>query len=84
MAAGLEGLKGQDIPLSARIVALADVYDALTTERVYKKSYSHWKAANIIIGEKAKKFDPDIVDAFVDNLEEFDRIRRKINSTDDL
>jgi PAS domain S-box-containing protein len=79
-----EGLAGQNIPLSARIVALADVYDALTTERVYKKAYPHWKAASIIIGQKGKKFDPDIVDAFVTNQEEFDRIRRKINSADEV
>ena len=79
-----EGLAGPDIPLSARIVALADVYDALTTERVYKKAYPHWKAVNIIIGQKGKKFAPDIVDAFMDNQAEFDRIRRKINGADAL
>ncbi len=74
-----EGLQGLNIPLSARIVALADVYDALTTERVYKRAYPHWKAASIIIRQKGVKFDPDIVDAFESNQEEFDRIRRRIN-----
>ncbi len=74
-----EGLKGEGIPLSARIVALADVYDALTTKRVYKEAYSHEKAAAIIMEERGKKFDPEIVDAFAANLEAFDSIRLKIN-----
>jgi PAS domain S-box-containing protein len=74
-----EGMQGESIPLSARIVALADVYDALTTSRVYKEAYSHHKAIDIILREKGKKFDPDIADAFLSNLAEFDRIRRKIN-----
>lgn len=74
-----EGLAGESIPLSARIVALADVYDALTTKRVYKDAYSHEKAVDIIMEEKGKKFDPEIVDAFAANLDEFDRIRLKIN-----
>lgn len=74
-----EGLEGETIPLSARIVALADVYDALTTKRVYKNAYSHKKAVDIILEEKGKKFDPDIVEAFVTNLDEFDSIRKKIN-----
>ncbi|MFO8048299.1 MAG: HD domain-containing phosphohydrolase, partial [Desulfosudaceae bacterium] len=75
-----KGLRGEDIPLSARIVALADVYDALTTARVYKDAYSHEKAARIIMAERGKKFDPDIVDAFETNLNEFNRIRKKITS----
>ena len=60
-----EGLEGEAIPLSARIVALADVYDALTTKRVYKDAYSHEKAVDIILEEKGRKFDPEIVEAFV-------------------
>jgi len=74
-----EGLRGETIPLSARIVALADVYDALTTKRIYKEAYAHQKATDIILEEKGKKFDPDIVDAFAANMEEFDRVRQKIN-----
>jgi len=74
-----EGLKGENIPLSARIVSLADVYDALTTARVYKKAYSHEKTIKIILEDRGKKFAPDIVDAFMANLDEFDRVRQKIN-----
>jgi len=59
-----QGLKGQDIPLSARIVALADVYDALTSKRVYKKAFTHEVARSIIEQEKGKHFDPNIVEAF--------------------
>lgn len=59
------GLEGRRIPLSARIVALVDVYDALTTDRIYKKAYPHEKAKEIILNERGKQFDPDIVDAFL-------------------
>ncbi len=72
-----EGLQGEKIPLSARIVALADVYDALTSERIYKKAYPHEKAAAMIVSERGKKFDPQIIDAFQANLNQFDSIRRK-------
>ena len=60
-----EGLGGRDIPLSARIVALADVYDALTQERPYKEAYSHDHASEIIQSGRGSHFDPDIVDAFM-------------------
>ncbi|MFZ5563232.1 MAG: HD domain-containing phosphohydrolase [Thermodesulfobacteriota bacterium] len=72
------GLAGEQIPLSARIVALADVYDALTTRRVYKLAFPHPKAASIILDERGKKFDPDIVDVFAAYMDEFDKVRRKI------
>ena len=58
------GLKGDKIPLSARIMALADVYDALTTRRVYKDAWTHEATRDIIINDSGKHFDPDIVDAF--------------------
>lgn len=60
-----EGLKGDEIPLSARIVALADVYDALVNKRVYKKAYPHEKAKAIIIESRGGHFDPLVVDAFL-------------------
>ncbi|MCR9117008.1 MAG: response regulator [bacterium] len=59
------GLAGEDIPLCGRIVALADVYDALTSKRVYKDAFSHEKARSIIVSEAGKHFDPDVVDAFL-------------------
>lgn len=79
-----EGLKGEEIPLSARIVALADVYDALTTKRVYKDAYSHEKAVEIITTDSGTHFDPDIVDVFLDHLEDFREIRRVFKEEDDL
>jgi response regulator RpfG family c-di-GMP phosphodiesterase len=58
------GLKGDSIPLSGRIMALADVYDALRSDRCYKKAYSHEETRAIISQEKGKHFDPEIVDVF--------------------
>jgi HD-GYP domain-containing protein (c-di-GMP phosphodiesterase class II) len=60
------GLAGEAIPLSARIVAVADVYDALTTERRYKKAFTHDQARSIIRDARGKQFDPEIVDAFLE------------------
>lgn len=71
------GLKGEGIPLSARIVALADVYDALTSRRFYKDAFPHEKARRIIVSLRGKHFDPDVVDAFLRLEERFDRIRRE-------
>ena len=71
------GLKGADIPLSARLVALADVYDALTTKRFYKEAFSHTKAKDIIFSLKGTHFDPEVVDVFLTLEDEFDRIRRE-------
>lgn len=58
------GLKGEDIPISARIMAIADVYDALTTKRPYKDAFDHDVAVKIITDGKGKMFDPKIVDVF--------------------
>ncbi|MCC6123990.1 MAG: response regulator [Pirellulales bacterium] len=59
------GLAGEDIPLAGRILALADVYDALTSERVYKAAYSHETSRSIILDGRGEHFDPNIVDAFL-------------------
>lgn len=64
------GLKGKDIPLEARIVAVVDVYDALTTKRAYKEKWTQKAAIELLIEQKGKQFDPDIVDAFVSLYEE--------------
>ena len=74
-----DGLKGEDIPLSARLVGLADVYDALTSKRSYKDAYSHKKAKKIIIDERGKHFDPDIVDAFLIREDDFNMVRDKMS-----
>lgn len=60
-----KGLKGEDIPLSARIVALVDVYDALTCKRPYKLPWPHEKAVELIRKESGRHFDPKVVDAFL-------------------
>jgi response regulator RpfG family c-di-GMP phosphodiesterase len=65
------GLKEHDIPLSGRLMALADVYDALITKRVYKPAFSHEKSRQIIIEGRGNHFDPEIVDAFIAIEEEF-------------
>jgi PAS domain S-box-containing protein len=69
------GKKGEQIPLSARIVAVADVYDALTSKRSYKEAISHDEAVKIIMLERETHFDPDIVDVFSQNLDTFRRIQ---------
>ena len=69
-----QGLAGEAIPLSARILALADVYDALTSRRVYKQAVAHEKAASIIRGDSGSHFDPDVVEAFFRREKEFERI----------
>lgn len=66
-----EKLAGEEIPLSARIMALADVYDALRAKRVYKEGMPHEKAHGIIIESKGTHFDPQIVDAFLRVEQEF-------------
>ncbi len=71
------GLTGDGIPLSGRVVALADVYDALTTKRVYKKAYAHDIARGIILPERGKHFDPAVVDAFVEIENEFIAVRER-------
>ncbi|PQO39712.1 response regulator [Bremerella cremea] len=73
------GLAGEEIPLCGRIVAVADVYDALTTARVYKEAFSHEKARSIIREGAGKHFDPDIVDAFFNREDEIVDINQRLN-----
>ena len=73
------GISGDAIPLAARIVAVADVYDALTTKRVYKEAMPHRKAVDIIIRESGKQFDPSIVQAFRKLESEFERLARELS-----
>lgn len=72
-----EGLKGEDIPLSGRLMALADVYDALTTKRIYKPAFSHEKAVSIILEGRGKHFDPRLVDAFIRIQQDFREIAER-------
>ncbi|MEX0725696.1 MAG: HD domain-containing phosphohydrolase [Planctomycetaceae bacterium] len=71
------GLAGEEIPLCGRIVALADVYDALTSKRVYKEAMSHEKAKSIIVSDSGTHFDPQVVDAFLRMEDAFLEISRR-------
>lgn len=75
------GVSNNGISLAARIVAIADVYDALTSERVYKKAMAHDKAVSIIHEGRGSHFDPEIVDAFDANSAIFNAIRANAHST---
>lgn len=77
-----EGLAGEAIPLSARMMAVADVYDALISRRVYKDGMPHEKAVQILIDGKGKHFDPDMIDAFVELQDEFKAIAARFHDTD--
>lgn len=72
-------LTGEDIPLSGRLMALADVYDALITKRVYKPAFSHEKARSIIVEGNGSHFDPDVVTAFLAIEDEFKAIAAHYN-----
>lgn len=72
-----QGLAGESIPLAARIVALADVYDALSTKRVYKEAYPHEKCVEIIKKAAGTQFDPAIVEAFLGIQSAFRGIARR-------
>jgi response regulator RpfG family c-di-GMP phosphodiesterase len=75
------GIVGEQIPLSARIMALADVYDALRSRRVYKAPMSHDEAATIIRDGSGKHFDPDVVSAFLEQHLDFDRLAGELTDS---
>lgn len=74
------GLKGESIPLEGRIVALADVFDALSSKRVYKEALNIEECKKFLIEEKGKHFDPDLVDIFIEMLPEILKIRDQYSS----
>lgn len=76
------GIKGDAIPLSARLMAVADVYDALISPRVYKRAMSHEEAAETIMAGRGTHFDPDIVDAFEEVSADFAAIARRYADRD--
>jgi len=73
------GLTGEDIPIAARIMALADVYDALTSERVYKKAYSRQEAQTLIVQAVGSHFDPMVVAAFEVLEDKFHQLRLELS-----
>lgn len=72
-----DGLRGEQIPLSARLMSLADVFDALITERVYKPAFPLEKARQLILEGSGRQFDPEVVEAFEAGFEEFVGIARQ-------
>jgi putative two-component system response regulator len=72
-----KGLYGEQIPLAARIVALADVYDALSTKRVYKDAFTHDVTRKIILEGRGVHFDPAVVEAFLANEQQFVAVRTR-------
>jgi putative two-component system response regulator len=71
------GLKGYNIPLPGRLMAIADVYDALIAQRSYKKSYTHEEASEIISQGKGTHFDPVLVDVFISVADKFQNISKQ-------
>lgn len=69
-----QGLKGDQIPLPAQLMSVADVYDALITKRCYKAAFSHEKACRIIEAESGKQFSADLVEAFINSADVFKQI----------
>lgn len=72
-----EGRSGDDIPLEARIVAVADIFDALTSERPYKKAWSNDDAFEALAEMAGEKLDQDCVDALLSHREEIEKIQRQ-------
>jgi len=64
------GLKGEQIPVGARIIAVSDVYEALTSDRPYRKAYPKEEAIKIIKNSSGSQFDPKVVDAFLNVLQQ--------------
>ena len=77
-----DGLQGDAIPLSARLMALADVFDALISRRVYKQPMPAEQARDIIAGERGRHFDPDVVEAFLANFNDFVAVAQRYREDD--
>jgi len=78
-----QGLAGDAIPISARLMAVADVYDALISRRVYKEGMPHAKAVSIIAEGRGSHFDPDMVDAFLLLADQFQAVAQRFADSDD-
>lgn len=72
-----QGLKGEEIPISGRIMAIADVYDALVSERNYKTAMSHQEAVDLIVSESGTHFNPDLIEVFIGVAPVFDSIHQQ-------
>lgn len=72
------GLAGEDIPLSGRIVSLISVFDALTTDRSYRRAFSDTEALDMVVGQRGRGFDPVVVDAFAQHFPALSQLRRDV------
>jgi adenylate cyclase len=79
-----EGLKGDAIPIESRCMALADVYDALVSKRVYKEAFAFDRSEHIILEGRGTHFDPVLVDAFMEIKDKFQEIAETYRDTSDL
>ncbi len=77
-----QGLAGEQIPLTARLLAIGDVYDALISDRVYKAGVPHDQAVAVIFQNRASHFDPDMVDAFIEIQDEFNAVAKRYPDTE--
>ena len=77
------GIKGEEIHIYGRITAVADVFDALGSDRVYKKAWSIDKIVNLFKEERGKHFDPKLIDIFLENLDKFLETKERIDRVDD-
>ena len=78
------GLQGDTIPIEGRITCVADVYDALSNERPYKPKFPIQKCLEIMLAERGTRFDPIVLDAFFDRIEDIESIRQEYNDEKSL
>lgn len=76
------GLMGDDIPIPGRLMAIADVYDAMVSKRVYKKSLEHNETVDFIVSQSGKQFDPDVVQSFLELSDSFNYIAQELKVED--
>ena len=77
-----QGLQGESIPMAARLMAVADVYDALISRRIYKDAMPHAQAVSILLRGRSSHFDPDVIDAFERIQDEFHAIAQQYADSD--
>lgn len=75
------GLKGEEIPLKGRLMSIADVYDALVSDRPYKKAFTHEEAVAIIVAGSGTHFDPALINVFVEVADQFNKVHIEYGST---
>lgn len=77
----IDGIKGENIPICAQVVGIVDCYDALTTDRVYKKAYTHEKAVNMILNGECGAFSPRLLECFKNVRSQFQELAREYGAS---